>query len=214
MDSPKFSAFLEDVQSVFNMKISARQSEIWLKAFKDEDYEVAERMINLYYSCPNGENRPKPHNLLEMKSQAITQLRREGQYKNKTVPCKWCNSTGLIIIKRYTKGYSCLHDYMAYCFCENGNIDSYTERIDRNNIMTEQNKTARYRMINDKSPLQLIDTQIHEYKFDRCEPTEEHLSSNEIKRLLQIETGAVDTEVDKNEQIEQIKKLFIGGQYA
>lgn len=213
MDSPKFSAFLADVQSVFNMKISARQSEIWLKTFKDEDYEVAERMINLYYSSPNSENKPKPFNLMEMKSQAIAQLKLEGQYIKKSEPCKWCNSTGMIIIKRFTKGYTCLHDFMAYCFCENGNVDNYIERVNKNDIATEQNKFARYRMINDKSPLQLIDTQIHEYKFDRCNPTSEHLTGSEIKRLLEIETGSVKDE-DKEKQIETIKKLFGGSQYA
>lgn len=210
MDSPKFSAFLEDVQSVFGMKISARQAEIWLKTFKNEEYEVAERMINLYYSSPNSENRPKPFNLMEMKSQAVAQLKQEGQYSKKLEDCKWCNSTGMIIIKRYIKGYKCLNDYMAYCFCEHGNIDNYTERIDRNNIMTEQNKSARYRMINDKPPMQLIDTQVHEYKFDRCNPTSEHLTSEEIKRLLAIETGVVKKDESANEKIAYLKKLFVG----
>lgn len=106
------------LQELYDLKdLSKRAYATWYQAFENIDYEVGQKMVDLYFI--NETKRPRPADLLKVKGWAYKEIMKGKEYLNQDGPqvptekCEVCKNTGIVQIEKeintryYTYAYAC-----------------------------------------------------------------------------------------------------------
>lgn len=163
MTDEEFSSYIEGVQNTFGIQLTNKQITFWYRQFINIEYEIAEKMVELFYNNSKKIRKPRPADLFEYKRWAtkivISEL--EEYHSDSLQNCICCKNSGIIIVQKYVEGFNRFYEYGYRCFCNHGSkLGKDIPQLIKNVIR------ERYSIIAER-PLKLRDKYIYDYDGNR-----------------------------------------------